>query len=336
MWAVARLSQKATLPGAHRNRTWYSGRAISPKRWSRIHRLSSGVTSTMWSVKPGVTNSARSPVSGCTRTTGWMDTSGTSPEAIGVAVVAAGGLVADAVAVLGPQRVDERLHRLGQALVGGHEVGPRRVAAVGREDVGAQDRARRRVHRRGDVGVPAGEATAAPAAVAARAAPGRNGARSGGGPRCRSRGSRRAGSPRAGAPTSARRSAGRRRSARRGRCAGRGRRRPSTCAARRGWPRTSSSVSSADRSTPRISAPMRPVRGCTDSSGECGRRVLVVGRSDRSVMTGPPGPGGPEGAGPSAPGGIGPLHGNPIELVRFYGATLQRSHCPVKGRKPIS
>jgi len=39
-----------------------------------MRRLSMGETSRMWSVKTGFTNSAFSPVLGCTRTTGWWET----------------------------------------------------------------------------------------------------------------------------------------------------------------------------------------------------------------------------------------------------------------------
>jgi hypothetical protein len=72
---VARLSHTATLPGAHRNRTVYSGRVISEYSRSRMALDSRGDTSTIWLVNPGFTNSPLAPVTGCTRTTGWIATS---------------------------------------------------------------------------------------------------------------------------------------------------------------------------------------------------------------------------------------------------------------------
>ena len=110
----------------------------------------------MWLVKPGLTNSAFSPVTGCTRTTGWIATSRLSFSRSGVRAVAPRP-VRPAVAVLSAQRLDECLHRLGQALVGRDQVRPGGVAADLGHHLGAQNGASGRVHRGGHVGVPAGE-----------------------------------------------------------------------------------------------------------------------------------------------------------------------------------
>ncbi len=61
-------------PGAQRNRTVYSVRVASSHSSLRIASLCAGVSPRIFRaprVKPGLTNSARSPVTGCTRTAGW-------------------------------------------------------------------------------------------------------------------------------------------------------------------------------------------------------------------------------------------------------------------------
>ena len=59
------------------------------------------------------------------------------------------------VSVNRAQRVDKAAHRRRQPLIGGNEVGPERVAAIGRDRHAAQDRGERWVDRRRNVGVPA-------------------------------------------------------------------------------------------------------------------------------------------------------------------------------------
>ena len=57
--------------------------------------------------------------------------------------------------MFGPQFVDERPYRRGEPLVDRGDVDELRVPAVGRDRLGAQDRMRRRIDQRRDVGVPA-------------------------------------------------------------------------------------------------------------------------------------------------------------------------------------
>ena len=103
----------------------------------------------------GLTNSARSPVSGCTRTMGCSLTSvrlRISSWYSGVSSTPAGGREAMHAA----QAIDECPHDRRQRVIGRDQVGELGVAAVGRHDLAAQDRRSRRIDRRGDVGVPAG------------------------------------------------------------------------------------------------------------------------------------------------------------------------------------
>jgi hypothetical protein len=62
-----------------------------------------------------------------------------------------------------PKPVGERLHRRGESLIGGLQVGPLGVAADVGHHVGAQDGHGRGVHRGGHVGMPAGEVAVLPA-----------------------------------------------------------------------------------------------------------------------------------------------------------------------------
>ena len=109
----------------------------------------------MWLVKLGETNSAFSPVSGCTRTTGWTDRMAPSRELLGQLAGHLAPQDRQVVVVHGVEAVDEVLHLRRQLLVGGGEVGPLRVAAVRRHDEAPQDRRHRRLGHERDVGVPA-------------------------------------------------------------------------------------------------------------------------------------------------------------------------------------
>ena len=109
----------------------------------------------MWLVKFGLTNRARSPVSGCTRTTGCTERMSFDWNIFCSSFDISPRDEVQHVLVDGVQPVEQVADRLRQPLVGDDQVDPLGVAAVRRDDHAPQDRAHGRVGDEGDVGVPA-------------------------------------------------------------------------------------------------------------------------------------------------------------------------------------
>ena len=157
----------------------------TPGAGRRMSRDSASDRPTMRWAKPPM-NRPRSPVSGCTRTTGWAVSYLMRDEDLAAVLVAlARGSPAASRSrsrwCARPQRVGEGAQRLGQVPVGGAGVRDQRLAAVGRDDDAAQRAELRRVEHEGDVGVPVVGAAVARCPRAARSArpprPARSGAR---------------------------------------------------------------------------------------------------------------------------------------------------------------
>ncbi len=152
---MARLSQNATLPGAQRKRTVNSGRTMCSHRNSSTHlalarrqcrRLTSETTGSRTARArrfPGARarSDARSPACACASAPGTPASRPRPPAARSGARHASRRRTA---CMAGRERV-----------IGRGQVGELGVAAVGRHDLAAQDGRRRRIDRRGDVGVPA-------------------------------------------------------------------------------------------------------------------------------------------------------------------------------------
>ena len=144
------------FPAAHLNRTEYSGRPISSNNRSRTCLLSRG------DEVDDLTGERRVDVDhpfiglrmhaddGVDR--GQRVGAHQVADLLGAAIGGHGR----AEAMFGPQLVDEVADRVGEAPIDRGDVDELGVAAVGRYGLGAQDRVRRRVDQRGDVGVPAG------------------------------------------------------------------------------------------------------------------------------------------------------------------------------------
>ena len=130
---------------------------------SRTCSLSTRLRPSMCDVNTGFTNRPRSPVSGCTRTTGWRTGASAATRSRPSSWKRSN---VRARVVDGDERVDEAADARRQRAVGGDEVGPQRVTAALGDLLGGEDRGQRRALGERDVGVPAVVVARAGAAVA--------------------------------------------------------------------------------------------------------------------------------------------------------------------------
>ena len=151
---VERLSQNAMSPGFHLNRGVFRPRHVFPDQFEQLLAFARCQPDDRFDIGRAREQHALAGL-GVHRHQRVLAGQRPAPDALVVLLAGLGVRTRD-VSVYRAQPVEKAAHRRRQPLIGGHEIGPERIAAIGRNSHAAQDRRAGRVDRRGDVGVPAG------------------------------------------------------------------------------------------------------------------------------------------------------------------------------------